>query len=649
MFDDEAGASKLSSNLTVVEAGFIKSRQTTWADLFDGYDELYAITFSSSYRFVTKLVGKFRTCQIIFGNEQVLNGKIEEAIAFQKLMSDEILSSSDRTMCDMMSAGRLKCYVSRGTASHEKIYILHADDGRMRVITGSANASERAWNATQRENIVCFDDGQAYRHYKALFDDFVVSCADNVEFTARRIDPELEDGTDIPIIHTLQSQKVVVINDTSDKEAEQFSYEVQSLSKNLQPLMPKKEKNGKFILSVEGIIPFSRKYKDFSTARLVEQQKMPRLHISYTAKGVTFNDKPIDLKPSKDAVVAEINALLGYMKGFDSFAGDVDKNRRRYFLFANWFFASPFMPYLRAIGSSNDCDLRWFPVYAIIYGDSNGGKTEFVKLLTKMMCGKNIPPCRSDNFTQSIIDRYKQVGEGIPVIIDDLAKSQYSNHAANVYKFDAWGIKEGLINYPAVVVTTNEIPAIKHDISKRVFVTHIDISIDKSLTFDTYREIRKSIGRMKGALYAVYLDRMYDEVVAMADRMRQEDHAFPDVFKTSYDVLQSIFMDYIGEVPSWAADACDKEDYIGDKASSINAIQKIVNIYRYDYRSMEIMRRQNLLKIKAGDSDAYTLKYLFDELPPSLNAKISGHVLSMDLKETEKYFDFKFRKKWFSK
>jgi len=154
---------------------------------------------------------------------------------------------------------------------------------------------------------------------------------------------------------------------------------------------------------------------------------------------------------------------------------------------------------------------------------------------------------------------------------------------------------------------------------------------------------------MKGALYAVYLDRMYDEVVAMADRMRQEDHAFPDVFKTSYDVLQSIFMDYIGEVPSWAADACDKEDYIGDKASSINAIQKIVNIYRYDYRSMEIMRRQNLLKIKAGDSDAYTLKYLFDELPPSLNAKISGHVLSMDLKETEKYFDFKFRKKWFSK
>jgi len=48
-----------------------------------------------------------------------------------------------------------------------------------------------------------------------------------------------------------------------------------------------------------------------------------------------------------------------------------------------------------------------------------------------------------------------------------------------------------------------------------------------------------------------------------------------------------------------------------------------------------------------GDNETYQLKYLQDELPPSLNAKISGHTLSMDLKEAEEYAHYKFRRKWF--
>jgi len=62
---------------------------------------------------------------------------------------------------------------------------------------------------------------------------------------------------------------------------------------------------------------------------------------------------------------------------------------------------------------------------------------------------------------------------------------------------------------------------------------------------------------------------------------------------------------------------------------------------------MGISRRKNLLEIMMGDNETYQLKYLQDELPPSLNAKISGHTLSMDLKEAEEYAHYKFRRKWF--
>lgn len=53
------------------------------------------------------------------------------------------------------------------------------------------------------------------------------------------------------------------------------------------------------------------------------------------------------------------------------------------FLFANWYLVSPFMPYLRIVSSQNGQDIKQFPVYAILYGESNGGKTEFINLLTK--------------------------------------------------------------------------------------------------------------------------------------------------------------------------------------------------------------------------------------------------------------------------
>lgn len=70
--------------------------------------------------------------------------------------------------------------ISRKIKSHEKIYVLKADDGRVRVISGSANLSHSAFNVIQRENITYMDNESTYEYYCEQFKD---ECADNIEHT----------------------------------------------------------------------------------------------------------------------------------------------------------------------------------------------------------------------------------------------------------------------------------------------------------------------------------------------------------------------------------------------------------------------------------------------------------------------------------
>lgn len=89
-----------------------------------------------------------------------------------------------------------------------------------------------------------------------------------------------------------------------------------------------------------------------------------------------------------------------------------------------WYLATPFMAYLRYFASRNNYDTKLFPMYGVIYGDSNGGKTTFIKFLVKLMCGETVKMNTTEDFTATRIDGLKRVCEGLPLNIDDLAKTQ---------------------------------------------------------------------------------------------------------------------------------------------------------------------------------------------------------------------------------
>jgi len=59
--------------LDVVKADFIEVESLSWEALFDGFDTLYAITYSSGIDFICKMLKKFSHAEIIFGFDEILS------------------------------------------------------------------------------------------------------------------------------------------------------------------------------------------------------------------------------------------------------------------------------------------------------------------------------------------------------------------------------------------------------------------------------------------------------------------------------------------------------------------------------------------------------------------------------------------------
>lgn len=639
----------------VVQASFKKCVTTNWEELFDGFNQLYAITFSSGMDFVNKVVSKFSHSEIIFGCEGVMNNDAAAIMAMQaKVIQNYARRKSAKAMAERIAEGTLELFVSRDTKSHEKIYILSSENGRTRVITGSANMSRSAFGGIQRENILCFDnDTPAFDHYKGLFDEFKETCSDSVSFKTilSMIGDEdyLEDNIqDIPILKTVEDKKMIILEDTKDDMSDaELVAGIKGFEAELKPMMPKQKKeNGRLYISGEAIREVKRKNKENREIKAIKEKRLPKLHLDYDSRSLDFNGKHISLEPEKEAVRTDIKCLTEYFEGFSSFNGDVLQTQKNYFIFLNWFFSSIFMPYLRLTAYNNNYDMIPFPVFGIIYGDSNGGKSTFTKLLSKLMCGHRVPLNSTNDFTSTEIEDLKRGREGLPIVIDDLAKMQFQNNNEKIIKDDEWGIPEKFINYPAVVITTNKLPSITADISKRAVTCHIDAKINKEAGAKNSKRINDSMKSASTAFFGEYVRIMLGKILSLENSMKTEKDFFPDVFLLSSETIRDIFSECGEQFPEYAS-ILSFSDYFGDRAVGKNAMEKIIRAWETEPKQFKVDRRANKLIYSGENGNVYSLKYIYDELPPALNSKLNATNLVMDLDKAEILFGKKFKKKLF--
>lgn len=187
--------------------------------------------------------------------------------------------------------------------------------------------------------------------------------------------------------------------------------DIKGLESEMKPLLPKLRKRTRTVLTAETIKLPKKKYKEAIAVKKEIQKQLPKLHIDYDQETLTFNGNEFELSPEPEKIQKDIDIICNFMDGLSNFKGDWRQAQNYYFAFMNWYFASPFMPYLRYMAEKNDYSTVTFPVVGILRGDSNGGKSTFIKLLCKLMCGIKIPFNNSNDFTVTNIEKLKRASD----------------------------------------------------------------------------------------------------------------------------------------------------------------------------------------------------------------------------------------------
>lgn len=652
---EENELTKSANNLSIVKARFISFEQYMSRELFEGYNKIKAITYSSGISFMANILSNFDESDVIFGLENIVDNNIAAVLSVQNECIKQLTKnkSAEKLAC-LVEERKLNLYVSRETKSHMKIYILSSEN-KTRVIVGSSNFSYSAFSGIQGENIILFDDDEeAFKYYNDLFDDFVDKCSNNIShslFQNMINDNEyLENNiNELPILKDLEKGKIVYLEATDNYEEAEIVQNVKGFEDQLKPLIPKiKPDNNKFILS-DGVEfkTFKKRYKEESEKRVLKRRKLSKLHINYETSTLSFNEKELNLNPKKEEILNDIECINQFMDGLNAFSGEVEETKKEFYKYLNWFFSSIFNPYLRYIADKTNYEVLLFPVYGIMYGESNGGKSRFTELLTKLMCGKEVSPASTDDFSYNKIVDMKRGIEGLPINIDDLAKTQYSSNGEKVIKDDTWGLTKDYINYPAVSISTNKIPSLSHDITKRVVTSHINSEISKTEGARLGKKVKELIKHASCSLFCEYTRRMLPRVSEMVEQMKSDKvEYFPDIFKLSSEVLYEIFEENLDIVPDYIS-KLSHSDYFGDDAIGYNAKRKIIKAYEVEPQQFKINKKRDELIYSYPDSvNPYELRYLSQELPPKLECKAMSRTIVMKYSEAVKYFGISFKKRF---
>ena len=631
--------------LDVVRLAFEGAETLSWRELFEGFDSLRAITYSSGIGFACRLIGLFEEAEVIFGCEEVMSFSLQEVMAYQCKTLERLKETAGKAKVDLVGrieAGTLRLFVARAALSHEKLYLLAAKDGRRRVVMGSANLSFAAFGGVQRENICYVDGERAYEWYAGVYEQLKEASTDRIAREALATADAGENLEALPVAETVRVRNALVIEPVAEaREEVRFMLDVRNLATRLAPAVPKPNKQGRLVLAPEKVKTIRRQVAaDLAKEREVRSE-YPKLEIFQDEGLVRLNDATLDLAPAEEEVARDVGLFLRYMDGYEKFHGDVEGMQRRYFEFANWFFCSPFMAVMRDMAVRHNQNLLPYPVFGLVYGQSKAGKTSFLETLLKMMIGQKTK-LAAPEFTRSSIEGLKRTVKGAPIIVDDLTNTRFNQHAIETIKNDDFGIAERLVHYPAVVISANEdVKAVAPEVIRRTVICRVQAGLTNTevMRSSVVRTVQREIGT---ALYREYLRRMMEVVSRLLEEMKDDaSESAPDILAESSRILVGLFAAQTPTLPGYVR-PLTLDDYFSEKVTGSYAIKTIRTAWETNRAAFDVSERFNRLQYDAGAT--WEADRILKELPETLEARKSRELVIMNLAEARAFFDLPFRK-----
>lgn len=625
--------------------------------LFAGFKTLKVITFSSGETMIRKMARLFDSVEIIFGNESVLGG-IKEKIIEQYAIIRNVQAENTKSknfLFNQIADGKLSFYVTKlnDHTSHQKIYLLSDDEnGKYRVITGSANFSLTAFGGRQLETICVADDFRTYDIYRDLYEKTKQLSTQHIDAeTVRELDLEHLDA--LPAVREVKKVKCLLVeeaprNRTVDAyyiQSEKFNDFLKENKIDLDELPIRK--NGASLILYEDIKKLTSDAKTAFTKKEEVLKVYPQFYFDVEKSTVFYNDEPMDLDNISEADVASDVALFknffeGYFDPESEFCGDIINGVRKYYATVVYAFSAPFLSVTRARCPAY-VEVINYPMFLLLHGITNAGKTFLTRFILHTMfneyhvnvSGRNglIQTAHAEDNAPTKLQKKIRLCKGTPLIVDELSNDRWKKYGETFIKTD-YTYEEHL---SPVIFTTNDVSQIDEALNKRAVAFDINIKTERISNLKNNMRM-KSLQNMTGALYKLYLRKMLEAYPKFLDALHDESRKYaPDIFALSSGILKDIFQKF-GYTDERYVDIYTVLYYM-TSANEEENIKDFVELYKKDHESWIIDRKHNFLRINFESKwDARDFQRKYGSRLVQWN---KGPYITMEIDKTESYFDIK--------
>lgn len=461
--------------------------------------------------------------------------------------------------------GSLSLFVVKDAIAHAKIYLMESDHGSTRALIGSANLSEQAFSGRQAETFIVYVDdtltwSECVRQYESVRNE-ASSRLDlpkpdaPLERRKVRIEetPALFEAQEDPKGTTLYLPPA----DVAEKE-----FSIPEVRRRVEVVAPV------YRQALAGLSPNRRGELHIARHTVKEMIHVvsarpaddePSLYLSRKGSEFVFCDEPMRLDSDPQRVSQDVAYWIEFFANYgNGFIGDVPKLQRDYFAFMCWFYLSPLLCDLRNAALRQKAFSYNHPMFAVLFGSSNCGKSSLVDTL--MLSMFSVPRIvESQQFTPAKLRILQQNFKRFPVVFDDITKARFARHGEEVIKDESIPYAE----YPCFALSMNaDAHSFKEEIIKRCLLIYTrtqlpgDRTVERAALQQSVATIQKGLSTH---LYHEYLKRILPIVDANTESSAspgEEGGEAPDILRLSSDTLCSLFREHLPEgasMPSWCA------------------------------------------------------------------------------------------------
>ena len=578
-------------------------------ELLTGYTRFRAVTYSVSIPMIYELLtqANYDEFQVIFGSEKLVRGDMRTILGVQAHIREGLAEGflgiggldnpKAAAIMDRIAEGKGQLRAMHDKIAHSKIYLLDGN-GQRRVILGSANLSETAFMGRQGEIMTAYDDDDyMWAEVDRIYNALLKLSSSRVSFDptkpVSRRDAQVV-PLELPLFNEIMRTKEPVTIYAPQNGPTPDSDEALAVSVEAYESLFDIATNGSLPKPKGGVTTWTpalvkRIQRNVQAAKPPTEDHSHELR--YVGGSFMYNGTVLE-RPAGDEfdnIQSDADLFTRYINNFSEFEDGFDNLQRDYFAVMSWLFFSPFMPRLKKAKADKGPGDYSCKMVAILYGESNCGKTDVVEMLLSGMFGPT-KYLRDREFTRNQVLYRQGMARLYPLFYDDIQTTRFTakdGQGTNIVKsYDS--LYSEMAEYPCIIASLNsdtiELPP---EVRKRCLTVYTDSPLpmdDVQKTQRLQRERQRINNRIGTFLYREYLYRMDQRLPTDPEELAQLDY-----LATSSSLLVEMFEESlrVGEdLPTWCESVTTKdfdESYWGRKRDDIKTLHLDPELWVSDY------------------------------------------------------------------